>query len=37
MEYEKISGKKMKSVIYKDKGVVDYSPSLMDIPTPSKG
>ncbi len=27
----------MKSVIYKDKGVVDYSPSLMDIPTPSKG
>ena len=27
----------MKSVIYKDKGVVDYSSSLMDIPTPSKG
>jgi len=28
---------KQKSVIYKDKGVIDYSPDLMDIPKPGSG
>ena len=31
------SSQKMKSVIYKEKGVVDYSPDLMDLPKPRSG
>lgn len=31
------AGEKMKSVIYKAKGEVDYSPDLIEIPKPKSG